>query len=231
VSYSQDGLQTEHNCDFLQDPLFRAAYQRGVEAAGVDYNWHWRVHTGLWAARTAMKIPGDFIEFGTNRGFLSSAIMHDLDWSSRGREFYLLDTFAGLDERFVSDAEKASGVLDRNRQEIASGFYTLEVESVRRNFAQWDNVTIVQGPVPLTLDQVPGDRFAFVHIDMNCSPPEVAALRFVWPKLSPGALIVLDDYAYAGYESQKRGMDELGAVLGFDVLSLPTGQGLIVKPA
>jgi hypothetical protein len=189
------------------------------------------VHTGLWAARTALKTPGDFIEFGTNRGFLSSAIMHDLDWNSTDRTFFLLDTFSGLDERFVSDAEKVGGVLDRNQRDISRGFYTLEVDSVRRNFAEWKGAQIIEGPVPLTLERISGDRFAFVHIDMNCSPPEVAALRFVWPKLSPGALVVLDDYAYVGFESQKQGMDELSAELGFDVLSLPTGQGLIVKPA
>jgi len=229
--YDQDDLRTAHNCDFMRDPAFISAYDRGVQAVGVDYRWHWRVHIGLWAARTAMQIEGDFIEFGANRGFMSSAIMADLDWNALNRRFILLDTFSGLDDRFVTDAEKAIGVMDRNARELARGFYTTDVESVRRNFQEWKNVEIIAGAVPTTLDQITGDRFAFVHIDMNCSPPEVAALRHMWPRLTPGALILLDDYAYNGYESQKHGMDLLGRDLGFHIASLPTGQGLILKLA
>jgi hypothetical protein len=100
-SYNQDGLRSIHNHDFMSDPAFVRAYQRGVQAAS-DYDWHWRVHVGLWAARLAARLPGDFVECGTNRGFLSSAIMTDLDWDKTGRRFYLLDTFSGLAERYVS---------------------------------------------------------------------------------------------------------------------------------
>jgi hypothetical protein len=41
---------------------------------------------------------------------------------------------------------------------------------------------------------------------------------------------VLDDYAYRGYREQKLGMDRFAASVGIEVLSLPTGQGLIMKP-
>ena len=62
------------------------AYARGVIAVGSDYQWHWRVHVGLWAAFSASKLDGDFVECGVNRGFLSSAIMEDLD-GSIGKDF------------------------------------------------------------------------------------------------------------------------------------------------
>ena len=46
-----DGLYTLHNDHFRNDPAFRAAYARGVQAsAGVDPQFHWRVHTALWVA-------------------------------------------------------------------------------------------------------------------------------------------------------------------------------------
>ena len=47
--YDQDGLRSIHNHEFMDDPAFRKAYERGVRAAGDDYRWHWRVHIGLWA--------------------------------------------------------------------------------------------------------------------------------------------------------------------------------------
>lgn len=229
--YEQDGLRSIHNHEFMDDPVFQAAYARGVQAAGTDYQWHWRVHVGLWAARMAANLPGDFAEFGVNRGFMSSAIMHMLDWNETGRKFYLLDTFCGIDERFISNEDRDVGVIERNDRDIASGFYTFDVESVARNYSEWDNAIIIPGSVPETLVRIDSDEFAFAHIDMNCSPPEVAAAEFLWDRMVPGGVILLDDYAYSGYRSQKLAMDAFAKSKAVQVLSLPTGQGLIIKPA
>jgi SAM-dependent methyltransferase len=228
--YDQDGLRSVHNHEFMDDPEFRKAYARGIAAVGADYRWHWRVHVGLWAAACAAKLAGDFVECGVNRGFLSSAIMDFLDWDRTGKTFYLLDTFSGLDDRHVSAAERNDGILDRNAQALASGFYTTDVEAVRQNFAQWRNVRIIPGTIPATLSTIDARSIAFLHLDLNCSPPEVAAIEALWDRISPGGLILLDDYAYDGYRSQKLGMDVFAAAKNVVIVSLPTGQGLIVKP-
>lgn len=227
--YDQDGLRTAHNHDFMSDPTFKRAYARGVKAAGRDYKWHWRVHVGLWAAKTAEKVEGDFVECGVNMGFLSSAIMELLDWNRTNRMFYLMDTFSGIDERYISDEDRKINVMDRNKKEIASGFYATSAEKVVANFSEWDNKKFIIGAIPETLPQLAAEKIAFAHIDMNCSPPEVAALEYMWPRLTKGAVVLLDDYAYDGYVSQKIGMDRLAAQLGVAILALPTGQGLILK--
>lgn len=228
--YDQDGLRSVHNHEFVNDPAFQLAYARGVQAAGSDYNWHWRVHTGLWAAAIASKLPGDFVEFGVNRGFLSSAIMHLLDWNTTGRTFYLLDTFTGIDERYITQDDIAVGVIERNQKDIESGFYTFDIYAVRANFAEWPGAKIIPGPVPETLGQIDSDNFAFAHIDMNCAAPEIAAIEFVWPRLKEGGVVLLDDYGYIGYRSQKIAMDDFARRVGGAILSLPTGQGLMIKP-
>ena len=230
--YAQDGLITVHNHGWLDDPRFRRAYARGMQAlAGQpDYRWHWRIHVALWAAETAAKLDGDFVECGVNRGFLSSAIMEYLDWDTRQRTFYLLDTFAGLDERFVSPGERDRGALERSREELASGFYVRGPETVVRNFAQWRNVAIVVGAIPETLPQVNTARVAYLHLDMNCAPPEVAAIEYFWERLVPGAFVLLDDYAYHGFAPQKWAMDDFARRKGVAICSLPTGQGLMIKP-
>jgi hypothetical protein len=229
--YDQDGLRSIHNHEFMSDPAFQRAYARGVAAVGADYRWHWRVHVGLWAASCASRIDGDFVECGVNRGFLSSAIMALLDWDRTGKTFYLLDTFTGLDERLVSPEEMSDGILGRNTQHLASGFYTTDVDTVRRNFAEWRNVKIIVGSIPDTLSDVTSSTIAFLHLDLNCSLPEVAAAEALWDRISPGGIILLDDYAYAGYRSQKLAMDRFAESRKVSILSLPTGQGLIVKPA
>ena len=74
-------------------------------------------------------------------------------------------------------------------------------------------------------------RVAYLHLDMNSAPPETAALAYFWDRLVAGAPVLLDDYAYHGYVSQKAAMDSFAREKGINILSLPTGQGLSVKPA
>jgi hypothetical protein len=228
--YGQDGLYSIHNHEFVDDARFARAYARGVRAVGTDYQWHWRVHTGLWAARAAAKLEGDFVECGVNRGFMSSAIMEDLDWNTLRKRFFLLDTFAGIDFRYVTEVELAEGIEAKNRKLVENGFYTFDVEDVRRNFAGWERTLVIQGSIPDTLPQIETDAIAFLHIDLNCSPPEIAAIEYLWDRLVPGAFVLLDDYAYHGYRPQKIGMDAFADRVGVGILSVPTGQGLLVKP-
>ncbi|SIM81297.1 Methyltransferase MtfD [Mycobacteroides abscessus subsp. abscessus] len=55
-------------------------------------------------------------------------------------------------------------------------------------------------------------------------------LRYFWPRLSPGAFVLLDDYANRGRDEQRIAMDDVARELGVSVVALPTGQGLIIKP-
>lgn len=225
LTYDRDGLSTIHNADFLSDSKFQRAYSRGV-AAHKDYSIQWRTHVVTWAATTAMRTAGDFIECGVNRGFQSSAAMTYVDWNKThgSRRFFLMDTFCGLAPEQVSPPEKAVGKL-----EMFKDAYPECYEETKKNFEQFEDVVLIRGTIPNTLSQVDASQIAYMHIDMNCAAPEVAALRHFWDRLAKGAVVVLDDYAYHGYQPQKDAMDELGEELGFSVASLPTGQGLIVK--
>ncbi|MGV0838515.1 class I SAM-dependent methyltransferase [Mycolicibacterium thermoresistibile] len=230
--YSNDAMICFNSHAFVDDPDFQRAYRRGARALGGEdwYQWQWRVHVGLWAAASASKVEGDFVECGVSYGFLSSAIMEYLDWDRLDKTFYLLDTFAGIDPRFVTDEERRAGALEKSEQLVRNGMYVDSVDSVRANFAQWQNQRIIVGAVPETLDQVEADSVAYLHIDMNCAPPEVAALRHFWPRLTPGAVVLLDDYANRGRDEQRVAMDAAAGELGVAVCALPTGQGLLIKP-
>jgi len=229
--YDQDGLWTVHNHEFVDDPRFEAAYQRGLAAAlGLEYLGPWRMHVGLWAATHALALAGDFVECGVNRGVMSSAIMHYLDWNRQNRRFFLLDTFAGLDVEQLTEGERARGAADANHEFLSSGRYVSGVESVRRNFAEWNNVHIVVGKIPETLAEVDADKVAYLHLDLNSTRPEVQALEHFWPLLVPGAVVLLDDYAYDGYRDSKLGMDGFARAHAVAIASLPTGQGLLIKP-
>lgn len=224
-----DGLKSVHNHDFMEDPQFMSAYERGMKATGTNYQWYWRVHIGLWAAATAIKLDGDFVECGVNRGFLSSAIMHRLNWDTTGRIFYLLDTFAGIDLKYLNHSELDAGIRERNQNDLNSGFYTQNLKGVIDNFSEWHNKKIMVGSIPDTLPQIASKKIAFLHLDLNCTQPEVDTIEYLWDRLCCGAVILLDDYAYVGYHPQKVGMDAWAAKRNVAIASLPSGQGLIIR--
>lgn len=224
VTYNQDGLISIHNCDFIKDENFVRAYQKGEN---LDSWWkgqiHWRVHVLFWAVTRALQLEGDFVECGVNRGGFARSIIEYVNFGRlKDKKYYLLDTFEGLLEEYISVEEKAYGIDEYNYAEC--------YEDVKKTFGGYQNVVIVRGAVPDTLSEVKSEKVSFLSIDMNCVEPEIAAAEFFWDKLVSGAAIVLDDYGWAKHILQKRAFDKFAAEKGVPILSLPTGQGLILKP-
>jgi len=213
--FNQDGLWTYHDHSFVDDPRFARAYRRAVEAAGFDYEIRWRVHTVLWAAQHAVRLEGAFVECGTGRGFFASAICEYLDWAQR--PFYLFDTFLP----FPPDE---SGSQEGGEP---SPYYATDIESVANNFAQLPGVKLKVVQIPGGLVDV--GPVAFLHVDLNHADSEGAAVRHFWPQLATGSVMAFDDYGFQGFEASRESADRLGRELGYSVLTLPTGQGLVVK--
>ncbi len=220
-SFEEDGLATSQNRDFIHDPRFQRAYALGKQTG----SWHnhelrWRIHVLLWAAASSARLPGAFVECGVNRGGFARSIISYTDFGHLKKDYYLFDTFSGFDSGQLSDAE---------RQTVAPIYHYQECyKDVQREFQAMPFVKIIRGAVPGSLIDV--GPVAFLSIDMNCVAPEIAAAKFFWPHLSPGAFIVLDDYGFTLHHLQKLAFDELAKSWGTEILSLPTGQGLIIKP-
>jgi O-methyltransferase len=225
-SYNSDGLITWHNCDFKNDPRFRKAYMAGERTKswkGADI--HWRAYVACWAADQVRQLEGDFVECGVNRGGLARAVVEYVDFKHVNRTFYLLDTFRGLSEKYISEEERKRGFTP-----TMGGYYEECYDDVVETFREFSNVSIIRGTVPDTLSQVRATKVCYLSIDMNCAEPEIAAIDFFWAKLVPGAFVVLDDYGWQGHILQKQAFDQFAERQGVHVLSLPTGQGLLVKP-
>lgn len=216
-----DGMATRNNDGFRSNPRFRKAYERAVLAAGWDYAIPYRVHQALWCSRQAQKIDGDFVELGTGRGFMMSAVLADFaDWNSSGRSLHLFDTF-------MSAPPDATG--KQSSTDAVSPYYAKSVDDVKRNFSEWSEVRIYRGNVFETLPSLAARAVAFLHIDMNFYEPEIYGLRTLWDRIPRGGIVLLDDYANNSREQQYRAMNELADELKFDILSTPSGQGIIVK--
>jgi hypothetical protein len=232
--YDHDGMRLYgKSTEAISEPAFRAAYRRGMSSGHKilrapgstdDIHIEWRAHMCCWAAWHAKQLRGDFVECGVNTGILSLAACTFIDFNSLDKHFYLFDTFRGIPEEQMLASEKASRIAHN------ANYYEECFELAKANFAAFPRAVLVRGVVPETLSTVPIDRVCYLHLDMNIAYPEVAAIEYFWPKLVTGATVVLDDYGFVGYEEQKRAMDAFAAANGVRIATLPTGQGLLIKP-
>ncbi len=221
-TYNEDGLYTNHNCDFMKDPLFKEAYDLGFATNSTNqWHLHWRVYVACWLANRSKNMEGDFVECGTNRGMISRAVIHYTDFGKLTKNFYLMDTFCGLTDKYQSETEMQRDYIPK---------YDECYQAVERTFGEFKNVILVRGMIPDTLPIVQTKKVSYLHIDMNCVAPEIAAGEYFWDKLVSSAGVLLDDYAYPGFYDQKIAWDDFAKQRGVEVLSLPTGQGLILKP-
>jgi O-methyltransferase len=210
LTFKKDGLYTKHNSDTLQNPLFVEAYKLAKSTGSFQGAWgqvdpEYRAYIYCWSA------------FHCKGGMARAAIHYTGFTNKTPKKFYLLDTYEGTPSHCLAEDE-----THRNQYEKC-------YDQVVANFKDFQNVVIVQGEVPATLSQVVSDQICFLSLDMNALAPEIAAIEYFWPKLSSGAVVVLDDYNNIGHERQKRGFDEFCKKHNKQVLSLPTGQGLIFK--
>jgi O-methyltransferase len=228
--YVSDGTRTNNkNLEALLNPHFVNAWEKACELNKIGWpngvpDIRWRAHIATWAAEHGSKIDGDFVECGVHTGLLSLTICHFLDFNKVDKKFYLFDTFDGIPEEDVPD-EEINLVQGHNKDIYFDCF-----EITKKNFLEFNKAELVKGIIPQSLDTVDIKAVSYLSIDMNNSTAEINALTHFWPKLTPSAIVLLDDYAFQLHEAQKRAVDEFAKSENVPVVSLPTGQGLIIKP-
>lgn len=233
--YYDDGTMKllGRNVDCLTDQRFVEA-KHAASNAGLPFTWPetdnvidmpWRVHIACWAARHAVHLPGDLVECGVHTGSLSLAICKYIDFNSTGKGFYLFDTFAGIPHEQMAEEERPFRIEENQMYYAHDSF-----ETAQKNFEPYPKVRLIRGRVPDTLATVEIVAVSYLSLDMNIAAPEVAALEFFWPKLSVGAIVLLDDYGWTHYRPQKVALDKFAAKQDVEIATLPTGQGLLIKP-
>jgi hypothetical protein len=159
-------------------------------------------------------VPGDCAELGVFRGNSASVIAH---YARRaGKTTYLFDTFAGF----------ARSDLDASVPEsLITAFDDTGVERVARLVGR-EGVEFCQGHFPASIPPALHDaRFCLVHIDCDLYAPARAALEFFYPRLNPGGMLILHDYANPTWEGIRRAADAFLADRPERLVLLPDKSG------
>ena len=218
-----DGLVTwGKSMPFLDDERFAALAQKHANLLPIA-NWHWNLQAAIWAMRQARAAEGDFVELGVFKGHTTIFAAEYLEFETWPRRWFLYDTFDG-----IPDDQLDPGWAEMNQKAYGD---TFSYEEVRDRFAAFSNIEVFKGRVPEVLDGTCPERIAFVHLDLNNSTAEIQALDALYDRISPGGVILLDDFGWATARAQYEAESAWFAARGLQVLALPTGQGVFVKVA
>lgn len=232
VSWGDRLLTIDKTAGFMEDPKFAREYAaiRGAhqyDQYGGDHTIAWRLNTLVWAAARGLQLNGDFVECGVFKGDMASVILNVLGPEKISR-YFLYDSFEGFSTKYSSDEDyplNAGFLAFANKHYREAGIY----ERVAARFKPYKNVTVIKGFLPETLDSVCPEKIAFLHVDLNSPAAEVAVLERLFDRVVSGGAIVFDDYGWKLFEKQKIAEDEFMRKRGYQILELPTGQGLVIK--
>jgi len=140
------------------------------------------------------KVPGDFVECGVWRGGASILMRGVLAaYGEHGRRVVLFDSFRGLPPPNPRDFPVDEGDILHTFDALA-----VPLETVRETFARYglldDQVTFIEGWFRDTLPLAPLDEIAVLRLDGDMYESTWQALTSLYPKVSPGGFLIIDDY-------------------------------------
>jgi O-methyltransferase len=198
-----------------EDAFFNLYLDRFGERAGMNTDRRWMVYQLM---RLVSNVPGDTAECGVYRGAGSFLICRLSQAGSVPREHLIFDSFEGLSAPSESDGTH-----------WMAGDMACGLEEVQRNLAEFPNTRYFQGWIPSRFAEVADRRFAFVHIDVDLHRPTLDSIEFFYPRMSPGGVILCDDYGFTSCPGVTRACDEYLADKPERMIALCSGGGFLLK--
>lgn len=128
--------------------------------------------------RSVDKIKGDIAEVGVFEGG-SAKIICDCKGM---KKLYLFDTFEGIPS--TSSVDK----------QFYTGQYKASFFGVKKFLKKYKNVFLYKGFFPESAKKINNKKFSFVHLDVDTYQSTKDCLKYFYPKLNTGGIIVSHDY-------------------------------------
>lgn len=139
-------------------------------------------------------VPGDLIETGVWRGGATIFMRAVLKaYGDADRVVWAADSFEGL-----PPPDPATYPADEGDKHWQKSQLAVSLDDVRDNFARYglldDRVRFLVGWFRDTLPDAPIERLSILRLDGDMYESTIVALRALYPKLSAGGYVIVDDY-------------------------------------
>lgn len=140
-------------------------------------------------------VPGDIMETGVWRGGASIFMRGVLAaHGDRTRRVWLADSFAGLPPPDAETYPEDEGDVLHSVEYLA-----VSLDEVKANFERYnlldDQVRFLPGWFRDTLPAAPVSRLSLLRLDGDLYESTIIALESLYPKVSRGGFVVVDDYS------------------------------------
>lgn len=171
-------------------------------------------HQIFQAVTKTKKISGDIAEVGSYKGGSAKLICS----AETQKHVYLFDTFEGLPEPTESDKDR----------QFYKGDYAAPFEMVQNLMKDHPNAHLYKGIFPQSAEPIENKIFSFVHLDVDLYESTLESLRFFYPRMNRGGIILSHDYP--GAQGVMRAFDEFFHDKPEPIIELPgCKQCLITK--
>ena len=62
--------------------------------------------------------------------------------------------------------------------------------------------------VPKYVTENPGLRISLLHLDLDLYEPTLVALKYLYPLVVPGGVVIFDEYGMVGFPGETKAIDE-----------------------
>jgi len=164
-------------------------------------------------------IPGDFLEAGVWRGGTGILMKDYVNKLKSSKKVYLLDSFEGMENLESEETSHlshpvdilCSKVLNDMEKYFGRTIIKTSIEEVTNNFKHFDlydsNVIMMKGWFN---DEFPFNKInslSVIRLDCDYYYPTKICLEHLYPKLSKGGFVILDEY-YLEFMGEKYAVDE-----------------------
>lgn len=184
----------------VPEEAFWSAYEMAKPYSMVQVTGFYNTYKALEHV-SVNAVPGDLVECGTFLGGVGIFMAHlREEFNLQKRKLHVFDTFAGFP---ANSADVRLGVPVTGPR--FPSFYDAVVANFERSCGT-DGVEFHVGPVEETLAGFDGGPLALVRLDTDFYESTRAELETLYPQLSSGGVLVVDDYGV--YAGARRATDE-----------------------
>lgn len=138
-------------------------------------------------------------------------------------KLFLFDTFEGFDARDIS-SDKEKGFSNSTKENYLSD---TSVELVLNKLPHKEKAVVRKGFFPDTAKGLENEKFLFVNIDFDLYDPILEGLRFFYPRMVDGGVILVHDFFSVGYKGVRAAVDKFEVENG-KLIKFPIGDHISI---
>lgn len=181
----------------LPDPAKAFEYENNFYLS-CDINRMGKLMAHYELYKAAADIPGAVVEAGVFKGaaFTRFAAFRELCGNPYSKKLLGFDTFGKFPETgFARDKKLRKRFIDSAGEQSIS---KQQLQDVLQRKGVARNVELIEGDitktVPLYLKKHPELKISLLNLDVDIYEPSVTVLEYLYPRITKGGILVLDDY-------------------------------------